>query len=97
MTDGAIVGFNIPLMIRAIGQGRLIGIDRVAAEKTKFSELTASFAINNGIVRNDDLRILSSSATDRRRTFQSATASARDYAEAGRQSHRRGWGETRRG
>jgi AsmA protein len=61
MTEGAIVGFNIPLMIHAIGQGRLSGFDRFATEKTNFSELAASFAINNGIVRNQDLRILGSS------------------------------------
>jgi AsmA protein len=61
MPEGAIVGFNIPLIISAIGQGRLTGFDRVDTEKTNFSELAASFAINNGVVRNQDLRILGSS------------------------------------
>lgn len=58
-TDGAIVGFNIPQMIRGLSQGRVGSFDKVATEKTDFSELSATFAIANGVARNQDLKMVS--------------------------------------
>lgn len=55
--DGALVGWNIPQMIRGLGQGRFNGFDRVPAEKTDFSELAATFDIASGIATNKDLRV----------------------------------------
>lgn len=57
--DGAIVGFNIPQMIRGLSQGRVGSFDKVATEKTDFSELSATFAIANGVARNQDLKMVS--------------------------------------
>lgn len=59
VTDGAIVGWNIPQMIRGLGQGKFSGFDRVATEKTDFSELVATFLIDKGIASNRDLRMTS--------------------------------------
>jgi AsmA protein len=57
-SNGAIVGYNIPGAIRGVTQGRFSGFDKVAAEKTDFSELSASFSIANGIATNQDLRLV---------------------------------------
>jgi AsmA protein len=58
VSDGALVGWNIPQMIRGLGKGRFNGFDRVPTEKTDFSELAASFDIASGIATNKDMRIL---------------------------------------
>lgn len=57
--DGAIVGFNVAQILRGLQQGRFSGFERVASEKTDFSELAASFQIVNGIAQNNDLRLTS--------------------------------------
>jgi len=57
--DGALVGFNVAQILRGLQQGRLSGFDRVATEKTDFSELAASFTIAKGIAQNNDLRLAS--------------------------------------
>lgn len=54
--DGAIIGFNLPQMIRGLSQGRLSGFSRVPTEKTDFSEAAASFQIRNGVAETKDLR-----------------------------------------
>ena len=56
--DGAIVGYNIPLMIRGVSQGRLPGFNRVPTERTDFTEAGASFVIKNGIAETKDIRAL---------------------------------------
>ncbi len=56
--NGAIVGYNIPGAIRGVTQGKFSGFNKVAAEKTDFSELSASFAVANGIATNQDLRLI---------------------------------------
>ena len=58
VTDGAIVGLNIAGIVRNIGQGKLAGLNRNPAEKTEFSEFTASTVITNGIAKNSDLRLV---------------------------------------
>ena len=57
--DGAIVGFNVPGAIRGISQGKLSGLKNSPAEKTDFSELSASFNIVNGVAQNQDLQLVS--------------------------------------
>ncbi len=42
IANGAIVGWNIPGMVRGISQGKLSGLDRQPAEKTDFSEMTST-------------------------------------------------------
>ena len=56
-TNGAIVGYNIPGTMRGLTLGKFNGFDRVASEKTDFSELAASFTIANGVATNQDLRL----------------------------------------
>lgn len=55
-TDGALIGFNLPQIIRGISQGRITGLSRSPTEKTDFSEAAASFQIRNGIAETKDLR-----------------------------------------
>jgi AsmA protein len=59
VADGAIVGWNIPGMIRGLSQGRFSGFDRQPGERTDFSELAASFQIASGIATTKDLRLTS--------------------------------------
>ena len=56
-TDGAVKGINIPHMIRA-AKAALEGRPAPEAEydQTDFSELSASFRIQDGVIRNDDLQ-----------------------------------------
>ncbi len=58
VADGAIVGINIPGMLRNIGQGKLGGLSSSPTEKTDFSEMSSSWAINNGVARNSDLKLV---------------------------------------
>lgn len=57
--NGAIVGFNLPAAIRGISQGKFSGFKTAPTEKTDFSELSASFAIANGVAQNQDLQMVS--------------------------------------
>ncbi len=57
-TDGAIVGVNIPGMLRNASQGKFGNLSTAPSEKTDFSEMTSSWAINNGVARNADLKLV---------------------------------------
>lgn len=57
--DGAIVGINVPQMIRGVSQGRFSGFNRTTAEKTDFSEAGASFQIKGGVAETKDIRLAS--------------------------------------
>lgn len=57
--NGAIVGVNVPAAYRSISQGNFQNITSGQAEKTDFSELTATFKIANGIATNQDLAMAS--------------------------------------
>lgn len=60
-TDGAVYGVNIAQMIRSAYakiKGQTIEEDK-SPPKTDFAALTASFTIENGIVNNPDLKLLS--------------------------------------
>jgi AsmA protein len=59
LRDGAIKGVDIGALLRkartALGSGSSQAAD--SKEKTDFSELTASFAIKNGVAHNEDLEV----------------------------------------
>ena len=56
--DGAIKGINLAAMVRNISSAFL---DQAAgrAQKTDFAELSGSFTITNGILKNGDMKLLS--------------------------------------
>ena len=56
-TDGAIIGWNIPQMLRGVQSGRFNNFDKVGSAKTDFSELSASFSVSRGIANTQDLRM----------------------------------------
>ncbi|MFM1814723.1 MAG: hypothetical protein RLZ98_1418 [Pseudomonadota bacterium] len=58
-TDGAIVGYNIPKIVRGLQQGQFSNFDRLTSERTDFSSLTATFQIAGGIAANKDLSLVS--------------------------------------
>jgi AsmA protein len=55
-TDGAIVGINIPQMVRGFGRP---GGESGGIEKTDFSELASSWVVTEGIAENRDLALVS--------------------------------------
>jgi AsmA protein len=61
LRDGAVKGFNLTEALRktkaAFGSKSAQQQPADAAQRTDFSELTASFAIKNGVARNDDLEL----------------------------------------
>ncbi|MCK9201576.1 MAG: AsmA family protein [Gallionella sp.] len=61
LADGAIKGINIAKKLRdaqgMLGKAQTSSAD--SAEKTDFSELKASFKVNNGVAHNDDLSLKS--------------------------------------
>ena len=59
MRDGQIRGINIPQMLRRLRGNILEGWATAETQTTDFSSLTASFQLNKGLVRNEDLSMLS--------------------------------------
>jgi AsmA protein len=61
LTDGAIKGINIAKKLRdaqsMLGKTQIQSANQ--SEKTDFSELKASFKVNNGVAHNDDLSLKS--------------------------------------
>ncbi|TYC52482.1 AsmA family protein [Rhodobacterales bacterium] len=57
-SDGAIRGINIPKMVRGLSVETLLGWQDTAEEKTDFSTLSASFKVEEGIARTDDLSLV---------------------------------------
>ncbi len=58
LNDGAVKGINIAKKLREFGKGsQTQAADN--AEKTDFSEMKASFKVNNGVAHNDDLLLKS--------------------------------------
>lgn len=53
--DGALEGINIPGMVRNLKSGNLLASSGTPSEKTDFSELSATFNIERGVVNNNDL------------------------------------------
>lgn len=60
IANGAVAGFNIAGALRAVRNGQLgsTALAKSPSERTDFSELQASFVIENGIAINRDLRML---------------------------------------
>lgn len=56
LKDGAVIGLNIPQMLRGLGQGRIPGMERAPAEKTDFTEMSVSYQVANGIAQASDLK-----------------------------------------
>lgn len=65
LNDGAIKGINLSKLVRgAQNLGKDGGVQTLkptADDKTEFSELKASFKVNNGVAHNDDLLVKSQS------------------------------------
>ncbi|MDD5180804.1 MAG: AsmA family protein [Gallionellaceae bacterium] len=61
LADGAIKGINVAKKLREFGKSSTSAQTQAAdkAEKTDFSELKASFRVNNGVAHNDDLSMKS--------------------------------------
>ena len=59
VTDGAIVGVNIPQMLRGIKQGDFSNFQRQETKSTDFSALDGSFTMLGGIVQTNDTRLAS--------------------------------------
>lgn len=59
IADGWVIGFNVAELLRNLGQGRFSGLEAQPSQKTDFSEAAATFAITNGVARNNDLRVAS--------------------------------------
>lgn len=53
--DGALEGVNIPGMVRNLQSGNLLASSGKPSEKTDFSELSATFNIERGVISNKDL------------------------------------------
>jgi AsmA protein len=58
-TDGAIIGINIPGMVRNLSKGNLGGLKAQPTDKTDFSELTSTWTVTNGTAENQDLKLIS--------------------------------------
>ncbi|HXF54320.1 MAG TPA: AsmA family protein [Hyphomicrobiaceae bacterium] len=59
VVDGAIVGINIPQVVRSLRQGRFSDFTQVGTEKTDFTEMTANFRIEGGVAETENLSMLS--------------------------------------
>lgn len=57
--DGAIVGINVPEMIRNVSKGNLRGLNTAPTDKTDFSEMTSTWTVNGGVAENQDLKLVS--------------------------------------
>ncbi|KUO62683.1 MAG: hypothetical protein APF80_10255, partial [Alphaproteobacteria bacterium BRH_c36] len=57
--DGAVVGVNVPKIVRAVQQGRFNDLKGAPNEQTDFTKLSGSFNIQNGVAVNKDLEMLS--------------------------------------
>jgi AsmA protein len=62
LRDGAIKGFDLAAIarqVRSLRSGKLENSATAKVQKTDFTELTASFAVKNGVAHNDDLALKS--------------------------------------
>jgi AsmA protein len=56
---GALVGWDIPAIVREFERGRFGRIERIPSETTPFDELSATFAIAKGVAETGDIRLKS--------------------------------------
>lgn len=59
VTKGAVIGIDIDRMAENLADGKFKGLKGQPGDKTPFSSLTATWKIENGVARNDDLRLTS--------------------------------------
>ena len=59
VADGAMIGFNLPALIRTVQKGQMPNLQASPSEKTDFKELSGSFAIANGVATTQDMKLLS--------------------------------------
>ncbi|MGE0024451.1 MAG: AsmA family protein, partial [Hyphomicrobium sp.] len=57
--DGAIIGVNIPEMMRNLSKGNFGGLDAAPADKTDFSQMTSTWTLKSGVAENQDLVLVS--------------------------------------
>lgn len=57
-SDGALVGINVPEMVRGLKSGRFDGWRREDRQKTDFSRLSGTFTVQNGVASNKDLEMI---------------------------------------
>ena len=57
--DGAIVGWNIPAMLRGLQTGQISNLTKSDTQKTDFSELSADFTVSRGVANTQNLRMTS--------------------------------------
>lgn len=57
--DGAIIGVNIPEMMRNLSKGNLSGLNAAPTDKTDFSEMTSTWNVKSGVAVNQDLKLVS--------------------------------------
>jgi AsmA protein len=57
--DGALVGIDIPRMIRTLKEGRIPSFERAPNDRTEFSQLSATFKLENGLAKTSDLKLVS--------------------------------------
>ncbi len=58
-TDGKIKGINLAQLTRSVFSAATSGWQSGGTQDTDFSEMGGSFTITNGVLKNDDLRLLS--------------------------------------
>lgn len=59
VADGAVIGWSANDITASLSQGRLPNLDRNAAARTPFTELSASLPIASGVGRTQDIRLKS--------------------------------------
>ncbi len=57
-SDGALVGINIPEMVRGLKAGRLDGWQRSERQQTDFSQLSSTFTMQKGVAKSTDLTMI---------------------------------------
>lgn len=57
-SDGALVGVNIPEMVRGLKSGRFDGWQRSERQQTDFSQLSGTFTMQDGVAKNSDLTMI---------------------------------------
>jgi AsmA protein len=63
VAEGALVGWDLNQMLRGLRQGHLPATDREPSARTRFGELTGSFAIAEGVAQNEDLKVTGGAVT----------------------------------
>ena len=58
-TDGALIGWNIPQMLRGLQSGQVGDLQKTATAKTDFTEFSANFSVSRGVANTQDMRMVS--------------------------------------